>query len=329
MNGAQPTNVSVIDPINPAIERVKTVLFSPFDLMKWLTIGFCAWLAQLGHANGGGGGGNGAQYRGGRGDIGRHVDDAREYVVNNLDWIVPVGVVVAGIVVGLWLLLLWLSSRGRFMFLDCVVRNKAEVTDPWHRFRHHANSLFAFRAILGLITLAAAILPFLIGGIVVAASSATLGFNALSVLGIVAAVMYFVAVMVVAAVIGKFTKDFVVPIMYLHTNSSVKAWQMLLDLLSPNKVRFFLYILLQIAIAIVITTTADDGRVLHVLHRGVPVRPALRRDGDPAAGARLQPVLQPLLPGSVRPRVRCVCAPPRRNQFVVRRKGIVARASCP
>ena len=41
------------------------------------------------------------------------------------------------------------------------------------------------------------------------------------------------------------------PIMYLHTNSSVAAWQMLLDLLSANKARFVLYLLVQIAIAIV------------------------------------------------------------------------------
>lgn len=100
----------------------------------------------------------------------------------------------------------------------------------------------------------AAVLPFVVGGIVVATSSATLGFGPVSILGIVAAVMYFVAFIIVVAVIGKFTKDFVVPIMYLRTSSSTAAWRMLLDLLSPNKARFFLYILLQIAIGMAIGT---------------------------------------------------------------------------
>ena len=31
MNELRPENISVIDPINPAIDRVKLMLFSPFD----------------------------------------------------------------------------------------------------------------------------------------------------------------------------------------------------------------------------------------------------------------------------------------------------------
>jgi hypothetical protein len=165
-------------------------------------------------------------------------------------------VAVGGIVifVGVWLLLLWLSSRGRFMFLYCVAQNKAEVTDPWHRFQGHASSLFAFRAVVGLITLGAAIAPFVMGGIVVSVSTATLGFTPLTIVGLVGAGMYFIAVMIVSAVIGKFTKDFVVPIMYLHAIRATAAWRVLLDMLSVNKAKFVLYILVQIAIAAAITS---------------------------------------------------------------------------
>ena len=42
-----PQRISVIDPIGPAIEHVRLMLFKPFDLSKWLIIGFCAWLANL------------------------------------------------------------------------------------------------------------------------------------------------------------------------------------------------------------------------------------------------------------------------------------------
>jgi len=247
-------HISVVDPISPAIERVRTILFRPFDLGRWFVIGFCAWLGQLGSGGGGGGGGggDGARYNVDRGNVHREIDQARDYVVNNLDWIIPVGIAILAVVIAVWLLLVWLSSRGRFMFLYCVAQNKAEVTNPWHQFRDHANSLFAFRVVLGLVTVAAAILPFVLGGIVASVSTATLGFNPLTIIGIVVAVMFFVAVLIVAAVIGKFTKDFVVPIMYLHTNSAVQAWQILLDLLSVNRARFVLYILVQIAIAIAI-----------------------------------------------------------------------------
>jgi hypothetical protein len=254
-NGPQATNISVIDPISPAIGRVKTILFDPFDLGKWFVIGFSAWLAQLGDAGGGGGGPGGGPPRGIDQDIHRQIGQAREYVFANLDWIAPLVVAGLAIFIGLWLLFVWLSSRGRFMFLYCVAQNRAEVTNPWHQFRAHANSLFAFRVVVGLITFVAAFTPFVIGGIVVVTSSATVGFNVVSVMGIVAAVMYFIAVMVVAALIGKFTKDFAVPIMYLHTNRATTAWRILLDLLSVNKGRFFLYILFQIVIGAAIGAT--------------------------------------------------------------------------
>ena len=56
MNSEQLNRVSVIDPVTPAIDRVKLILFRPFDLGKWFVIGFCAWLAYLGTGGGGGGG---------------------------------------------------------------------------------------------------------------------------------------------------------------------------------------------------------------------------------------------------------------------------------
>ena len=34
--------ISVTEPVSPALERVKTMLFKPFDPGKWFVIGFCA-----------------------------------------------------------------------------------------------------------------------------------------------------------------------------------------------------------------------------------------------------------------------------------------------
>jgi hypothetical protein len=254
MNAPRPPSVSVIDPISPALERVRTVLFRPFDLGKWLTIGFCAWLAQLGSGGGGGGGNNRVEYKVDKGSIRHDLEQAWTYVSYNLDWIIPVAVAAVIFFIGLWLLFLWLSSRGRFMFLSCVARNKGEVVDPWHRFRAHGDNLFAFRVVLGLLTAGAALVPLALGGLVAAVSTAAVGFNPLTIMGLAAAGVFFVAVLIVAGLIGKFTKDFVVPIMYLHTGRAVAAWQILLELMLINKARFFLYLLIQIVIAIVIIT---------------------------------------------------------------------------
>lgn len=244
MNGSQPSTVSVIDPISPAIERVRTILFDPFDLGKWFVIGFCAWLALLGDPSGGGGGTN-IQFPIRQAELPRQI----EPVIDNLHWIIPVVVGVAVIVIGLWLVLLWLGSRGQFMFLHCVAQNRAEVTNPWHRFRDHANSLFAFRAVVGLIAFVLVLAPLLVGGILIATSPAAFDLRLPTVVGVVAIFAYAFLVALIASLIGRFTKDFAVPIMYLYTPSSLAAWRILLDLLSANKGRFFLYILFQIVIA--------------------------------------------------------------------------------
>lgn len=52
-------------------------------------------------------------------------------------------VIVIGIIVGI--LLTWLSSRGKFMFLDNVVTDRAEVVKPWSQYKRLVNSLFLWR----------------------------------------------------------------------------------------------------------------------------------------------------------------------------------------
>ncbi|MHC4628625.1 MAG: DUF7544 domain-containing protein, partial [Planctomycetota bacterium] len=232
MNGEQ-LYVSVVEPLGPAIERVKTVLFRPFDLGKWFVIGFCAWLAQLGSAggNGGGSGGRGSGGGGGFRRGGFSFDDflqearealaaARGFVEANLIWIVPLAILGLTIIVGLWLLFTWLSSRGRFMFLHCVVENKGEVVVPWHKFRQHGDSLFVFRIILGLI-------GFLIvaAGLLAASSflieAATRGDARTIIMTVVTVILGIFLISIPLLIVKKFTADFVVPIMFLQTTGCV------------------------------------------------------------------------------------------------------------
>ncbi|MEJ2704525.1 MAG: hypothetical protein P8Z79_18995 [Sedimentisphaerales bacterium] len=257
MNGEQPY-VSVIEPLTPAIERVKTVLFRPFDIGKWFVIGFCAWLAELGKPKGGGGNGGGGPWRGGQQDFSHFArtirDDmagARAYVEANLHWIIPLAIFGAVVVLIVWVLLVWLSSRGRFMFLHCVVENKGHVVVPWDKFSQHANSLFVFRVILGLIT-GVAIGAAILTGILLFAGAAIAGVGAAAGAGVVAIFVSTVSIGIVLLVIRKFTKDFVVPIMFLRTARCTAAWKEFLALFSMNTGRFVLYILFQIAIKIVI-----------------------------------------------------------------------------
>jgi len=250
---AHEINVSVIDPIGPAIEKVKTILFRPFDLGKWFTIGFCAWLAFLGSGGGGGGGGQGGGRGGGASNVREAFGQAKEFVLENLSWIIPVAITVVVVIIVLWLVFTWLSSRGRFMFLHCVAENKAEVKNPWEKFRQHANSLFLFRIALGLINLAVMVLPVVLAIFVVIALAGT-GVHAGLLLSLVAIGFFAFVISICFTIVYKFTTDFVVPIMFLRNTSCKAAWREFLSLLSANKGRFTLYILFQIVIAIVIGT---------------------------------------------------------------------------
>ncbi|MEZ5082560.1 MAG: hypothetical protein R2750_03805 [Bacteroidales bacterium] len=49
----------------------------------------------------------------------------------------------------LLIVLTWVSSRGKFMFLDNVVYDIAEVKKPWYEYRKEGNSLFIWRFIYG------------------------------------------------------------------------------------------------------------------------------------------------------------------------------------
>jgi hypothetical protein len=55
------------------------------------------------------------------------------------------------LIFAIFLVIHWLSARGRFMFLDNVVHDRAEIKAPWAEFRETAWSFFWFRFWFGQI----------------------------------------------------------------------------------------------------------------------------------------------------------------------------------
>jgi hypothetical protein len=256
MTPEQLPRISVIDPISPAIERVKLILFKPFEIGKWFVIGFCAFLAFLGEGGGGGGPnfnfGNtfdqsGQQYN-------QVLEEVKEFVLNNLHWIIPSIIVGVVLLIVIGLVISWLNSRGKFMFLHCVALNKAEVKVPWHKYRDLGNSLFLFRIVVGIIS---AIFFILLIGVIVLIAVAAVGTGAHVGPPAIVALILISLLIIVPAVIAfalfwKFTLDFVVPIMYLRGFTCTNAWREFWKLLTGNKGKFALYILFQIVIAMAI-----------------------------------------------------------------------------
>jgi hypothetical protein len=250
--------ISVTEPISPALERVKQMLFKPFDLGKWFTIGFCAWLAMLGESGGGfsgnyGGGNHTNSNSGNVGESFRHgFEQARDFTLDNLYWIVPAVVGLVIFLLALWLLILWLSSRGKFMFLHCVALDKAEVGEPWGKFSAEAGSLFKFRIVLGLAGMVL-MLPPLIFIVVAIIQMVLRGEPDMAAIIMVAGlILLFVLLAIVFALVHKFTVDFVVPIMFLRRGKCLAAWKEFYALLVGNAGHFALYILFQIVLGMAI-----------------------------------------------------------------------------
>ncbi len=255
-----PTEISVAEPLTPAYERVKEMLFKPFDLGKWVVIGFGAWLAGLGESGGGfpggfgGNSGNNFNANGNGADQLRHLyHQVSDYIAGNLIWIVPAAAALFVLLLVFGTLLLWLNCHGKFMFLHCVALNRAEVTEPWEKFNQPANSLFWFRLVLWLISLVVT-LP-MIGLLVLMVIKITF-WNQANFGNVMTAVTIgatLLGISLIFMLVRKFLMDFVVPIMFLRQGSCLAAWREFLSLLGAHPGQFALYILFQIVLAMVIS----------------------------------------------------------------------------
>lgn len=252
-----PTQVSVVAPIQPAIEHAKRLLFQPFALATWFTIGFCAWLAGLGQAqltwiN--------PQLPLSRGSQGPRLpswqgasdswERVRDEVLSNLHWVLPLAIALACLIAVVCLLVVWLSSRGEFMFLHCVALGRAEVAVPWRQHAHKARSLFLFRLALGLIG-GVLMLSLLATIVVVVVQTIRQGATALaSLLPLLAAGLALVVIGIGFGLVAKLTRDFVVPIMFLRDGTCREAWSELLGLFAGSFHLLIIYLLFQIVLVL-------------------------------------------------------------------------------
>jgi hypothetical protein len=133
--------IEIFKPFGEAFELMKQILFQPFDIKKWCAIGFAAFLAHLG------GGFNFNYNYNQRSGFPRELTDTIRHVP---PWIVILGVsVLVVLIVGIAVAFAWLRARGRFMFIDCIVKNRGAIAEPWREFRQQGNSYFLFSLLLG------------------------------------------------------------------------------------------------------------------------------------------------------------------------------------
>ncbi len=245
-------NVQYVAPLRRAWARMKAILFNKFDLGKWLVIGFSAWLAGLA----GGGVGGGFRFNPSRDHMSSpHVRQALrsawEHLRAHPNWLALI-IVGATVLAVIFLLLLWISSRGKFIFLDNVVNDRARIVEPWHRFAQRGDSLFFWR--LGFL-LACLFALAVMGTLAVVSAGGFSRFGFGSVRAATITVLAALAVFVwgiACAYVSLFLDGFVVPVMYKDGIGAVEAWRRLLPWIERHLGSFLLYGLFLLGLAVVL-----------------------------------------------------------------------------
>jgi hypothetical protein len=245
-------DIHYIEPLSRGYHRMKQALFQPFDLRKWFVVGFTAFLAGLTDCHGGSGGGGGRSR--GRADL----DDVLYFPLRAQEWLLDHPYWFVLILVGIFILfvlgtlLTWVSSRGKFMFLDNVVHDRAQVAMPWYDFRVQGNSLFLWSFTTGMLFLAA-IIPYLVFSYsaIMQIYEQTWEPAALIAPAIVL-VIGLIAIICVAALIDLLLVHFIVPLMYRSKVKVLAAWRMLLALAGRHAFYFVGYVLFVFVLSICI-----------------------------------------------------------------------------
>ena len=142
------------------------------------------------------------------------------------------------------------------MLLHNVVHDKAEISDPWHKFRKQGNSLFIFEFLWGWFVFAIFVL--------LAAYCFNTGKDlyfthapkAVVFTGITQMILMFIVFFIIGGYVSLFLKNFVVPIMYKQDVGIIAGWKKFIVLFGKKALPFLVYglfiLVLGFAVAIAI-----------------------------------------------------------------------------
>lgn len=241
-------SISCTAAVNPAWERMKDILFRPFDMRKWFILGVSAWLATLGEGGRSSGGGNRISDTIGNKDnisgdyFSQGIAYIQDFWCSYSNYIIIVAILLTLLIVGASLLVGWLKARGKFMLLDNVLNNSEEISAPWAEFKQHANSLFLWYIFFSIINM---IVFLIIGGIALLSIAIPCinakAFAPAAIPGIVAVSILTLLYITATAYITRFVEDFIIPIMYNFDMTVTEAWHKFKEILSKNSNSFIIY----------------------------------------------------------------------------------------
>jgi hypothetical protein len=233
--------ISYVAPLERAWTRTRRLLFERFAPETWIVVSFAAFLAGLV------GGWAGLGFSPGRGihlstSLDSFVLTPRDlFVHSNFSRVWALGIPLLLLAILVTVLLLWISSRGKFIFLDNLIHERGAIVEPWRRYARLGDSLFLWR--LGLALSILVICGTLIWPVVFLGANARHwgGVGSLGMVVGVAAGAIGLVIGIVAAYIALLLEGFVVPLMYQRNITATAGWRTLQPLVLRHPTEFLLF----------------------------------------------------------------------------------------
>jgi hypothetical protein len=247
--------LSAPDAINPAFQHVKQQLTQPFRFGQWIRLAFVGLLAgELSS----GGGCNSSFHLPSK----HHPQGAEHFVrpfalpplIAHHPMLFAAAIAFLAVTgISLFVLFLYVGSVMRFILFDSVIAKECHIRQGWARRRRHGFRLFVWQICVLLAFFASF---FVVIGIPLACVLALHwlphpgGHLLPLVLGGTLLFLILLVIVLVLAVVGVMTKDFVVPQMALEDVSAMEGWRKLWLLLKGEKLGYVGYIGMKVVLAI-------------------------------------------------------------------------------
>lgn len=253
-------------------EWTRTVLFRPFQIKKWLILGFIALLAgQFTYGSNSRGNINLPRQDSGQpaiektagadraapaeGDIPAPLEKFLTTLKEtNKAVIIFIIAFLFFISTFLFLIFTWLYSRFSFIFLEAIVKNDASVKMPFRKNKSAGNSYFLWNVIIALIGSAFVGLLGLTGYL----SLSRIGiFNqgikpgaGRIILAVLPVLLTFIVFVIISVLLNFVVRNFILPVMYKDKVGILKAWPPVLSIVKKHKGPVSLYLLIKIGLSI-------------------------------------------------------------------------------
>lgn len=244
--------LSGVEAISPALEETQRQLLKPFRWGRWTRLALVSFLT--GELVGGGGGfPTNVPFGGGK--SGGH--SGWDLVFRSLGerfWeFLPLIVAAVLAILALFVFFIYVSSVFRFILLDSVLYDRAEIRAGWRAYNQPGRSYFLWQISFGFTTLAAFALVILLPIVSPWGRRAIENPGQHIVLIVVGVVLMICAVFVVvilASLTSLFARDFVVPFMALEGVRALEAWRRVFAALKGQVGSYALYVLMKMVLAV-------------------------------------------------------------------------------